>query len=336
MRKVRVLKFGGTSVGNGERIRHVARIIASVAHSSAGAFPVAVVSAMAGVTDALLAIARLSCTRKGEAVTHELDELKQRHIEAAMQALSDKERLGVVLVDPEQSFRLLEAEIALLPHCYQARPYAADASPVAAWGERLSARLLAAAVQDVGLPAIAIREEVIVLRDQHHPEPASFGVVIGSDPLLEATRVQAAAVLRPLLEREVVPIVPGFIGRTFSGVVKTLGRGGSDLSATVIGAVLDECIGVMIFTDVDGVCSADPRLVGEEQVRLFPRLSYAEASHLARSGAKVLHPQTLAPVMARRLPVQVRNTFRLHLQGTLIGPEEEQASEPAITPCLMN
>jgi aspartate kinase len=330
MRKVHVLKFGGTSVGNGERIRHVARIIASVAHSSEAAFPVAVVSAMAGVTDALLAIAQLSCTGKGESVTHKLDELKQRYIEAATQAITGHERLKALLVDLEQSFRLLEAEVALLPRCYQARPYSADASPVAAWGERLSARLLAVAVQDVGVQATAIREEVIVLRDQQHPEPASFGVVIGADPLLEATRVQTAALLHPLLERRVVPIVPGFIGRTPSGVVKTLGRGGSDLSATVIGAVLDECIGVTIFTDVDGVFSADPRLVGEEHVRLFPHLSYAEASHLARSGAQVLHPQTLAPVMARRLPVQVRNTFRLHLQGTMIGPEEEQASEPAI------
>jgi aspartate kinase len=330
MRKVHVLKFGGTSLGNGERIRHVARIIASVAHSSEMALPVAVVSAMAGVTDALLTIARLSCTGKSGRVTHELDELEQRHIEAATQALSDDERLRDVLVDLEQSFRLLEADVALLPQSYQGRPYYADASPVAAWGERLSARLLAAAVQDVGLQATAVREEIIVLRDQHYPEPASFGAVIGSGPLLEETRVQAAALLRPLLEREIVPIVPGFIGRTPSGVVKTLGRGGSDFSATLIGAVLDECTGVMIFTDVDGVFSADPRLVGEEQVHLFPRLSYAEASHLAHSGAKVLHPQTLAPVMARRLPVQVRNTFRLHLQGTMIGPDEEQASEPVI------
>ena len=330
MRKICVLKFGGTSVGNGERIRHVATIIASVARSSEGAFPVVVVSALAGVTDALLTIARLSCTGTREAVRHELDELKQRHIEAATQAITDNKRLKALLVDLEQSFHVLEAEVAQLPHCYQARPYYADASPVAAWGERLSARLLAAAVQDVGVQATAIRGEVIVLRDQQHPEPASFDMVIGADPLLEATRVQAAALLHPLLEWEVVPIVPGFIGRTPSGVVKTLGRGGSDLSATVLGAVLDECIGVTIFTDVDGVLSADPRLVGEEHVRLFPHLSYAEASHLARLGAQVLHPQTLSPVMVRRLPVQVRNTFRLHLQGTMIGPEEEQASEPAI------
>lgn len=334
MCKVRVLKFGGTSVGNGKRIRHVARIIASIAHSSEVAFPVAVVSAMVGVTDALLAIARLSCTGKWESATHGLDVLKQRHIEAATQAITNNERLRVLLVDLEQSFRLLEAEATLLPRCYQARPYSADASPVVAWGERLSALLLAAAVQDEGVQAIAIREDVIVLRDQQHTEPANFGVVIGSDPLLEETRVQAAAFLYPLLEQEVVPIVPGFIGRTSSGVVKTLGRGGSDLSATLIGAVLDECIGVMIFTDVDGVLSADPHLVGEENVHLFPRLSYAEASHLARLGAKVLHPQTMDPIMARRLPVQVRNTFRLHLQGTIIGPEEEQASEPVI-PCMM-
>ncbi len=102
MCKVRVLKFGGTSVGNGERIRHVARIIASVAHSSEAAFPVAVVSAMSGVTDALLAIARLSCTGKRESVTHELDELKQRHIEAATQAITDNERLKALLEEEQK------------------------------------------------------------------------------------------------------------------------------------------------------------------------------------------------------------------------------------------
>jgi aspartate kinase len=154
----------------------------------------------------------------------------------------------------------------------------------------------------------------------------AVGVVVGADPLPEATRLLVVALLHPLLRQGVVPVVPGFIGRTSSGRVKTLGRGGSDLSATVIGAVLDACIEVVIFTDVDGVLSADPCLVGEQHVRLLPRLSYAEASHLAHLGAKVLHPQTLAPLTACRLPARVRNTFRPYLQGTLIGPEEEQTS----------
>ena len=327
MSQVHILKFGGTSVGSGERIRHVAQIIVSAASLSAEAFPVVVVSAMSGVTDSLLRIARLVCFGQKGSVTQELHALKQRHIQAATEAIMDSERREALLVDLEQHFHLLEEEIVWLPHFYQAQPYSADASPVAAWGERLSALLLAAAVEDVGVRATALREEIIITREQEQAEPAAFGVVIGADPLLEATRVHVALLLHPLLEQKIVPIIPGFIGRTSSGNVKTLGRGGSDLSATVIGAVLDECCEVVIFTDVDGVMSADPRLVGEQNVLLFPHLSYATASRLARLGAKVLHPQTLAPIIARRLPIQVRNTFRPYLQGTVIGPEEERECE---------
>jgi len=326
VRRLRVFKFGGTSVGSGHCIGQVARIIAAAATVEGEGFPVVVVSAMSGVTDALLRIARLVCLGKQEAITHELDELKQRHIEAANQALTSDERREEVLDDLEQNFRLLEADIARLPQFYQTQPYNADAASLAAWGERLSALLLAAAVEDAGARASAIREEVIITRTQQHAEPAAFGVVIGADPLLEATQLQVAALLHPLLRKGVVPVVPGFIGRTSSGIVKTLGRGGSDLSATVIGATLDGCNEVVIFTDVDGVLSADPRLIGEQHVCLLPRLSYAEASHLARLGTKVLHPQTFAPLTARRLPVQVRNTFRPYLQGTVIRPEEEQTN----------
>lgn len=332
MCKIHILKFGGTSVGSGERIRHVAKIIASVATPSAEAFPVVVVSAMSGVTDSLLRIARLVCLNKKEAVTQAVHALKQRHIEAAREAIVDSERLKALLVDVERCCHMLEADIAQLPHFYQAQPYNADASPVAAWGERLSALLVAAAIQDVGTLATALREEVILTREQQHAEPAAFGVVIGSDPLLEATHAQATALLHPFLERGIVPVIPGFIGRTPSGNVKTLGRGGSDLSATVLGAVLDECREVAIYTDVDGVMSADPRLVGEQNVRLLPHLSYEAASRLARLGARVLHPQTLAPITARRLPVHVRNTFRPYLQGTVIGPEEERECEATALP----
>jgi len=324
--KLRVFKFGGTSMGSGERIGHVARIIASAVLAEGEGFPVVVVSAMSGVTDALLGIARLVCLGKHEALTHALDQLKQRHIEAANQALTGDERLEAVLVSLQQSFRLLEADIARLPQFYQAYPYDADAAPVAAWGERLSALLLAAAIEEAGARAITMREEVIITSAEQHAEAARFGVVVGADPLLEATRKRVAALLHPLLHQGVVPVVPGFIGRTSSGMVKTLGRGGSDLSATVIGSVLDACSEVVIYTDVNGVLSADPRLIGAQHVRLLPRLSYAEASHLAGLGAKVLHPQTLAPLTSRRLPVQVRNTFRPYLQGTVIGPDEEQTS----------
>jgi aspartate kinase len=154
-----------------------------------------------------------------------------------------------------------------------------------------------------------------------------------ADPLSEETRVQVQTFIRPLIERRTIPIVAGFIGRTVSvpgspaaGFVITLGRNGSDYSASVIGAALD-CIEVTIYTDVDGVLTADPRIVAN--TRLLPRLSYAEAARLSWFGAKVLHPRTLIPLAHRNIPVRVRNTFRPHTRGTVVGPEGIQRSAAA-------
>ncbi len=141
--------------------------------------------------------------------------------------------------------------------------------------------------------------------------------MIGADPLSEETRANAQALIYPLVQRKIVPIAAGFIGRTITGFVTTLGRNGSDYSATVIGAALD-CVEVTIYTDVDGVLTADPRLVAN--TRLLPGLSYAEAARLSWFGAKVLHPRTLIPIAPRNIPVRVRNTFRPQVRGTVVGP----------------
>src|SRR6202030_2510180 len=145
----------------------------------------------------------------------------------------------------------------------------------------------------------------------------SFGTVIGADPLARETRLNAARLISPLIARGVVPVAPGFIGRTMKGFVTTLGRNGSDYSATVIGEALD-CAEVTIYTDVDGVLSADPRIVAN--TRLIPRLTYAETARLSWFGAKILHPRTLIPLAHRNIPVRVRNTFRPYKRGTVVGP----------------
>src|SRR5438128_953027 len=141
--------------------------------------------------------------------------------------------------------------------------------------------------------------------------------VIGADPLPQETRMNAARLIHPLIKRGIVPVAPGFIGRTSRGFITTLGRNGSDYSATVIGEALD-CAEVTIYTDVDGVLSADPHVVAN--ARLLPRLTYVEAARLSWFGAKVLHPRTPIPVAHRNIPVRVRNTFRPHTHGTVIGP----------------
>jgi aspartate kinase len=198
---------------------------------------------------------------------------------------------------------------------------------VAAWGERLSVLLVAASVSDIGLPAAPVREEVIITG---HPVPPGnaqiYGMAVAADPLTEETRKNSHAIISPLLEKQIVPIAAGFIGRTISGRATTLGRNGSDYSASVIAAALD-CVQITIYTDVDGVLTADPRQV--MNTRLLSSLTYAEAARLSWFGAKVLHPRTLIPIAHRNIPVRVRNTFRPALRGTVVGPEGRHKSGAA-------
>lgn len=328
-RGVQVLKFGGTSVGSGERIRRVATIIGHHQRDSEGMFPVVVVSAMSGVTDQLLRIVRFACTGNHESWQQELEALKQKHLEAADKAVHKREGRQALYHDLQVVFSVLEQDIRAVEAGHgaatqeptdesHARAWALHAAPtISAWGERLSVLLVAAAACDLGVQAAPVREEVIITSDLQSETLPAFGTVVGADPLAQETRVNATRLIHPLIERGVVPVAPGFIGRSTRGCVTTLGRNGSDYSATVIGEALN-CVEVTIYTDVDGVLSADPRVVAN--TRLLPRLTYAEAGQLSWFGAKVLHPRTLIPVAHRNIPVRVRNTFRPHTRGTVIGP----------------
>jgi aspartate kinase len=330
-----VLKFGGTSVGSGERIRNVAEIVARTLKEEKESFPVVVVSAMSGVTDQLLRIARHASAGEDEACAQELAALRKKHLEAAGQVVQSGEPSGMVgagltpareaLVDALESCLagLAQDVKALSQAAKQGQDVALPTAAVAAWGERLSIRLVAAATRDLGVRAEAITQEIIITT---HPQPdptQPFGVVVGADPLVEQTRANAQTLVHPLVEQGIVPIAPGFIGRTITGYVTTLGRNGSDYSATVIGAALG-CVEVSIYTDVDGVLTADPRLV--KNARLLPRLSYAEAARLSWFGAKVLHPRTLIPIAHLHIPVRVRNTFRPHNRGTVVESAEHSPS----------
>ena len=354
---VQILKFGGTSVGNGERIRHVAGVIAEHRRRPQEGFPVVVVSAMSGVTDQLLRIARAAYSGEEETWREELDDLRQRHRQAAEQAVYDDHVRQALLADLEAAFASLEQDIidaarhaqdslqkgkarlvkgevpvsGAHPGRDESRPYEGrgwtlDAAAISAWGERIAVLLLAAACQDSDLQSVPVREEVIITAEIQHETLSSKGTVTGADPLPAETRSNARRLLLPLVEQGIVPVSPGFIGRSLQGHVTTLGRNGSDYSATVIGEALD-CLEVTIYTDVDGVLSADPRIVAN--ARLLPHLSYAEAARLSWFGAKVLHPRTLIPVAQRNIPVRVRNTFHPHTRGTLVGPERHARSGAA-------
>ncbi|WP_126579123.1 aspartate kinase [Tengunoibacter tsumagoiensis] len=321
---VSVLKFGGTSVGSGERIRRVAAIIADIFKDPSTPFPVVVVSAMSGITDQLLRIARAACSQEREQYEQELTTLRQKHLEAAEKVTASERGRAQLEIELEAGFVALAQDVERLRQAAEEKQAVhLRTAAVASWGERLSVLLVAAAVRELGVEAEPVRKEIIITSHPAHDPSQPFGVVVGADPLGEETRANAQAVVRPLVEQGIVPIAAGFMGRTITGFVTTLGRNGSDYSATVIGAALD-CAEVSIYTDVDGVLTADPRLVANAQ--LLPRLSYAEAARLSWFGAKVLHPRTLIPIAPRNIPVRVRNSFRPHLRGTVIGPEDGRPS----------
>jgi aspartate kinase len=317
---VSVLKFGGTSVGSGERIRRVAAIIAATLQESNGLFPVVVVSAMSGVTDQLLRIARSACSHEDESYVEELVALRQRHRETAEQVMPEGPEHEQLLRDIDCALSDLAQDVEALRQAAQAgHMLHLRTAAVACWGERLSILLVAAAARAIGMQAEPVKQEIIITAHPAHDPSQPFGVVVGADPLPEETRANAHTLINPLVQQCIVPIAAGFLGRTITGFVTTLGRNGSDYSATVIGAALD-CAEVSIYTDVDGVLTADPRVVAN--ARLLPALSYAEAARLSWFGAKVLHPRTLIPLAPRNIPVRVRNSFRPHIRGTLIGSGE--------------
>ncbi|MGC1619707.1 MAG: aspartate kinase [Candidatus Acidiferrum sp.] len=302
--RLQVMKFGGTSVGDAACMARTAQIIVQGARGGAC---VAVVSAMSGVTNRLIEAARRAGAGEREPGTTVLDALRTQHEAALASLVQNESARKSVREDLETVFaegnRLFEGTALLR----ELTPRTLDA--ISSLGERLSAPLVAAAVTELGLQSEAVDATQAIVTDAFHG---------GAEPLMERTREKCEAHLRPLLDQGIVPVVTGFLGATADGILTTLGRGGSDYSATIVGAALkaDE---VIIWTDVDGVLTADPRLVPD--ARTIPAISYREAAELAFFGAKVLHPKTLRPVMQAAIPVWIRNSFAPERPGTLITPE---------------
>ncbi len=298
------MKFGGTSVGDAQAI---ARLIAVVRDAPADQ-KVVVVSAMAGVTDQLQEGMLLSATGAPEQARSLAHDLLSRHTATVKElALRDGKALIEEIESLLQGYLTLCESVAVLG---ETTPRALDHAM--SLGERLSARLVAAALQTEGVESQAVEATRLIVTDDR------FG---NAAPLLEPSRARLQRHLAPTLEAGTVPVVTGFLGATREGVTTTLGRGGSDYSAALIGALL-ECDEVWIWTDVDGVMSADPRLVPD--ARSIRVLSYREVSELAYFGARVLHPKTIRPVMEAGIPLRVKNTFNPDHPGTLVVPQHQQ------------
>ncbi len=262
---------------------------------------VVVTSALAGVTDLLLETAHAAAEGDVQRPGHTIEALRARHMALAGELVA-RDSLGHL----EAQIAVCLAELAGM--CQQIGA-AGEASPrlldaASGMGERLSARVLSAALQAAGKPSRWVDATRLIVTDDH------FGA---ANPQAEATRRRARGELLPLLARGIVPVVTGFIAATPQGAPVTLGRGGSDYSAAILGAALPASE-VWIWTDVDGVMTADPRWV--PAARTIPELSYAEAEELAASGAKVLHPRTVAPLVEAGIGLRVCNTFHPERPGT--------------------
>jgi aspartokinase/homoserine dehydrogenase 1 len=298
---LRVMKFGGTSVGDPDCVRRAAAIVQSAATQGS---VVVVVSAMSGVTNRLIQGAHRAEAGEQESLSQLVDDLRIQH----------KTALEGLVNDPQRRTKIAEAcqevleELNRLLHgtslLRELTPRALDA--ISGIGERLSAPLVAGAICELGVRSVSVSATEVIVSDPHHGR---------AEPLMTRTWARAEARLRPLLDQGIVPVVTGFIAATPEGVQTTLGRGGSDYSATILGAALG-AQETVIWTDVDGVKTADPRLVPE--ARTIPEISYNEAAELAYFGAKVLHPNTLRPVTAAGVPVWIRNSFAPEKPGTKI------------------
>jgi aspartate kinase len=305
-----VMKFGGTSMGSSERMQVAARLTAEQ-HAKR---PVAiVVSAMSKVTDLLLETLKKAETDDAAGVETNLETLVTRHLEC-MRTL-----LPVHLeATAEAGIRELTEEFARIARgilLLRERPLQSVDRAIAI-GERLSAFLITAYLNTQGIKAEAVNAADVIATDN------VFG---NATPLLAETRERAAKVLLPLFEQRVLPVVTGFNASTLDGRPTTLGRGGSDFSASILAAVLDAAE-LWIWTDVDGIMSADPRLVSNP--RVLPEVTYAEAAELAYAGAKVLHPRTLAPLAERQIPVWSKNSFAPEKPGTRIVPSIDAGHGP--------
>ena len=304
-----VMKFGGTSVGSGERIAHVAGLVAEAVNT--GHQVVVVVSAMSGVTDALVQAAQTAAQGNAATFRRAKTDLLVRHLVSVDEAVGNGAGLRDQITSSLDDFEQLCNSIYVLGEC---TPRALDM--VSSLGERFSSHILASALEARDVPAEAVDATSLIVTDNR------FG---NANPHMDLTREQTQTHLEPLLEIGTVPVVTGFIGATEDGITTTLGRGGSDYTAAILGRCLD-ADAVWIWTDVNGVMTADPRVVPEAHT--LPEVSYAEAAELSYFGAKVLHPKTIRPAIEQGIPLRIKNTFNPQGPDTLIIRESTQDTRP--------
>ncbi|MCC6390133.1 MAG: lysine-sensitive aspartokinase 3 [Bryobacterales bacterium] len=299
-----VMKFGGSSVESAAAISRVASIVKARLERR----PVVVVSAMGKTTNRLLAIARLAAEGKQSAALSQMEELKTYHLsEASVIVLPEDQPHLLALLDAH--FDELGQMVAEIAEVEEFSPRLVDA--VSSLGERMSSQVVTLAFRYFGMDAVHLDSRSVVITDSRHTQAA---------PMFSRTYPRLAEVVPPMAQRQVV-VMGGFIGSTQNGITTTLGRGGSDYTASIVGAGI-QAEEIQIWTDVDGMLTCDPRIAPGGH--LIKTISFAEAAELAYFGAKVLHPATVQPAVEKSIPVLVLNSRRAEISGTRIVRETVQ------------
>ena len=307
-----VVKFGGTSVGDAEAIRRAAAVVAGRVHRA----PVVVVSASSGTTTELIAIAEQAARGQLIGALRAVEHIRERHIDICDTLLcgvaTGAETTAEIAAMCDEVASLAEA-LATLGHV---TPRSLDA--VACFGEQMSSLLITEAFRACGIATQHVDAREIVITSDHFT---------AAEPRPDAIAERARERIAPIVRSGMVPVLGGYIGATAAGITTTLGRGGSDYTASLIGAALG-ADDIEIWTDVDGMLTADPRVV--KGARLIPQIRFDEASELASFGAKVLHPNTIAPAVRRGIPVYIYNTRNPDHSGTRITFDAPRRSVTAI------
>lgn len=302
-----VMKFGGSSVADAVSIKHVAKIIADYAEKNR---IVVVVSALKSVTNQLIESSEKARSGNRKAVKELIRKLKNRHLTTTREAVENSTARKKAEKTTNKLIRELDRTLTGIIYLGELTPKSRD--HVLSFGEQLSAPIMWGALRSLGLKTQHFTgKEAGIITD------SNFGEAV---PLLDVTKKQVKTKLNPLLAKEVTPVITGFIAATQDGTTTTIGRGGSDYTATIVAASIgaDE---VWIWTDVDGLMTTDPKII--PKAKTIPEVSFAEAIEMAVLGAKFMHPRALEPTMEADIPVRIRNTFNPENPGTLIVKEQK-------------
>jgi aspartate kinase len=312
-----VLKFGGTSVSSTQNIRNVADLIKKLTKEHK---IIPVFSAISGVTDDLIRITNLIQNRNKEAANSLAKKIIKMHIDIANQCVKNpkikKELLDKMKTDLDELQDLLHGMLLL----GEVTPRSSDY--LISFGERLSINLVAFTLNEIGVKAIPMTgKDVGIVTD------SNFG---GAKPLMDTTRLHVSHTVENLLQKKIMPVIGGFAGADQHGNITTFGRGGSDYTATIIASSIkaDE---VWLMSDVDGLMTTDPKIV--KNAKLIKEVSYIEAMEMALFGAKYIHPRALEPLVTKKIPLRIRNTFNINNSGTLV-TASPQADTQKMVKCV--